>query len=112
MKPRQPTISAVIPAHNERDRIAFYKQRQGRRRGDEERDGFVGTNLVEYLSQRGYSVRILDNLSTSSWAWTTDGQEEKEHDELWVADYNDALTFAESDLKANWEVYKERFLRG
>jgi len=24
---------------------------------------------------------------------------------------NDALTFAESDLKANWEVYKERFLR-
>ena len=23
---------------------------------------------------------------------------------------NDALTFAESDLKSNWAIYKERFL--
>ena len=30
---------------------------------------------------------------------------------LFISDYNDALTFAESDLKANWEIYKERFLR-
>ena len=26
--------------------------------------------------------------------------------------YSDALTFAESDLKANWKVFKQRFLRG
>ncbi len=26
-------------------------------------------------------------------------------------DDNDALTFAESDLRANWEIYKERFLK-
>ena len=31
---------------------------------------------------------------------------------LFIHDYNDALTFADSDLKANWEIYKERFLRG
>jgi hypothetical protein len=31
---------------------------------------------------------------------------------LFISDYNDALTFAESDLKANWEIYKERFLKG
>lgn len=31
---------------------------------------------------------------------------------VFIHDYNDALTFAESDLKANWEIYKERFLRG
>jgi len=31
---------------------------------------------------------------------------------LEVSDYNDALTFAESDLKANWGVYKERFFEG
>jgi hypothetical protein len=31
---------------------------------------------------------------------------------VFIRDYNDALTFAESDLKANWEIYKERFLRG
>ena len=30
---------------------------------------------------------------------------------LFIQDYNDALTFTENDLKANWEIYKERFLR-
>ena len=29
---------------------------------------------------------------------------------LFNQDYNDALTFAESDLKSNWEYYKKRFL--
>ncbi|MEW6425470.1 MAG: hypothetical protein AB1523_12155 [Bacillota bacterium] len=29
---------------------------------------------------------------------------------LFVHDYNSALAFAESDLKANWEMYKKRFL--
>jgi UDP-glucose 4-epimerase len=28
--------------------------------------GFIGTNLVKYLSTKGYRVRILDNLSTPS----------------------------------------------
>jgi UDP-glucose 4-epimerase len=28
--------------------------------------GFIGTNLVKYLSSKGYRVRILDNLSTPS----------------------------------------------
>lgn len=31
---------------------------------------------------------------------------------LFIVDYKEALIFAESDLKANWEIYKERFLRG
>jgi len=34
--------------------------------------GFIGTNLVKYLTQRHYKVRILDNLSTPSSIWTTD----------------------------------------
>lgn len=29
-----------------------------------------------------------------------------------IFDYNSALAFAESDLKANWEMYKKRFLMG
>lgn len=29
---------------------------------------------------------------------------------LFNQDYNDALTFAEEDLKTNWEYYKKRFL--
>ncbi len=31
---------------------------------------------------------------------------------LFNQDFNDALTFAESDLKSNWEYYKKRFLEG
>ena len=31
---------------------------------------------------------------------------------LFKQDYNDALTFAEKDLKYNWEYYKKRFLGG
>ena len=31
---------------------------------------------------------------------------------LFILDYNQALTFAESDLRANWRVYRERFLKG
>jgi hypothetical protein len=31
---------------------------------------------------------------------------------LFNQDYNDALTFAENDLKLNWEYYKKRFLEG
>lgn len=29
---------------------------------------------------------------------------------LFKQNYNDALTFAENDLKSNWEYYKRRFL--
>jgi len=31
---------------------------------------------------------------------------------LFSQDLNDALTFAENDLKTNWEIYKRRFLEG
>lgn len=31
---------------------------------------------------------------------------------LFNQDYNDALTFAENDLKSNWKCYKKRFLKG
>ena len=31
---------------------------------------------------------------------------------LFNQDYNDALTFAENDLKCNWEYYKKVFLEG
>jgi len=31
---------------------------------------------------------------------------------LFNQDFNDALTFSESDLKTNWEHYRKRFLGG
>lgn len=30
---------------------------------------------------------------------------------LYVYDYNEALTYAEADIKSNWELYRERYLR-
>jgi hypothetical protein len=31
---------------------------------------------------------------------------------LFAFNFNQALTFAEADLKANWTIYRERFLKG
>lgn len=30
---------------------------------------------------------------------------------LFILDYNHALTFAESDLRTNWRLYRERFIK-
>lgn len=38
-----------------------------------------------------------------------DGRTEKTP--LPIGDFNSALTFAEMDLRANWELYRERFLK-
>jgi len=31
---------------------------------------------------------------------------------MFTRDYNEALTFAEYDIKSNWRVYKKAFLGG
>lgn len=36
---------------------------------------------------------------------------EKEKEELYL-DYKESLTLADEDININWEVYKERFLKG
>jgi hypothetical protein len=38
-------------------------------------------------------------------------KQEKRKTPLFITDRNDALTFAENDIKDNWELYKERFVR-
>jgi len=30
---------------------------------------------------------------------------------LFINDYNEALTFAETDIKANWQIYRDRFFK-
>jgi len=37
------------------------------------------------------------------------GRAEKEP--LFVNDYNEALTFAETDIKTNWQIYRDKFLK-
>ena len=36
---------------------------------------------------------------------------EKRKTPLFITDNNDALTFAENDIRDNWQVYKQRFIQ-
>jgi hypothetical protein len=59
--------------------------------------------LRPFVSIRGqiYFVRNEPRINTN----------EKRKTPLFITDKNDALTFAENDIKDNWEVYKQRFLQ-
>lgn len=57
--------------------------------------------VVRYDTSHGFAHRdLLDR----------DGVVQKTP--LFTMDYNDALTFAENDLRANWEHYRDLFLKG
>ncbi len=55
--------------------------------------------VVRYDAAHGFAHRDL--LSTKGDVKKTP---------LFNQDFNDALTFAENDLKSNWAYYKERFI--
>ena len=55
--------------------------------------------VVRYDTSHGFAHRDMMSLSGSVTKTP-----------LFKLDHNDALTFAESDLKLNWEFYKTRFL--
>ncbi len=55
--------------------------------------------VVRYDTAHGYAHRDFMSLKGSV-----------KKTPLFNQDYNDALTFAEHDLKSNWEFYKKRFL--
>lgn len=62
----------------------------------------IGENwhpVVRYDTAHGFAHRDLLNIA---------GNVKKTP--LFNQDYNDALTFAESDLKTNWQSYKKQFL--
>ena len=56
--------------------------------------------VVRYDTAHGFAHRDLLNLKGAVIKKTP----------VFNQDYNDALTFAEHDLKSNWELYKKRFL--
>ena len=56
--------------------------------------------VVRYDTSHGFAHRDLLNLKG-----------EKRKTPIFVSDKNDALTFAENDIKDNWEVYKQRFIQ-
>jgi len=55
--------------------------------------------VVRYDSSHGFAHRDLLNIKGL-----------KRKTPLFTTDNNDALTFAENDIKDNWEMYKKRFL--
>jgi len=56
--------------------------------------------IIRYDTAHGFAHRD---------AYHPDGRVEKTP--LAMGDYNSILTFAEFDLRTNWELYRERFLR-
>lgn len=56
--------------------------------------------VVRYDTSHGFAHRDIINFKA-----------EKRKTPLFITNNNDALTFAENDIKDNWEVYKQRFLR-
>ncbi len=54
---------------------------------------------MRYDTSHGFAHRDIINI-----------EDEKRKTPLFITDKNDALTFAENDIKDNWEVYKRRFL--
>jgi hypothetical protein len=57
--------------------------------------------VVRYDTRHGFAHRDL-----------LDRKGEKQKTPLFARDFNEALTFAEHDIKSNWRIYKQRFLRG
>ncbi len=56
--------------------------------------------VVRYDTSHGFAHRDILNMKG-----------EKRKTPIFVSDKNDALTFAENDIKDNWEVYKQRFIQ-
>lgn len=57
-------------------------------------------SVVRYDTSHGFAHRDILSLKG-----------EKRKTPIFVSDKNDALTFAENDIKDNWEVYKQRFIQ-
>ena len=56
---------------------------------------------VRYDTEHGYAHRDF-----------FDKKGHKQKTPLFTRDYNEALTFAEGDIKSNWRIYKKSFLGG
>jgi len=57
--------------------------------------------VVRYDTEHGFAHRDI-----------FDKKGDKQKTPLFTRDYNEALTFAEGDIKSNWRIYKTAFLGG
>ncbi len=69
---------------------------------------------VQYETKVGYRWLPVVRFDTShgfAHRDLIDGQGEKIKTPIFARDFNETLLFAESDIKSNWKMYKDRFLR-
>ena len=57
--------------------------------------------MVRYDTEHGFAHRDL-----------LDKEGHKQKTPIFTRNYNEALTFAEHDIKVNWKAYKQAFLGG
>jgi len=57
--------------------------------------------VVRYDTEHGFAHRDLFDRNGT-----------KKKTPMFTEDYNEALTFAEYDIKSNWKIYKQAFLGG
>ena len=55
--------------------------------------------MVRYDTEHGFAHRDLLDINGN-----------KQKTPMFTKDYNEALTFAEYDIKSNWKMYKQGFL--
>lgn len=79
----------------ERGKVIFFRVQYETKIGD------TWYPVVRYDTAHGFAHRDLLNI-----------RGEVEKTPLFNQNLNDALIFAENDLKSNWQYYKKRFLEG
>lgn len=57
--------------------------------------------VVRYDTRHGFAHRDL-----------MDRRGNKRKTPMFTKDFNEALTFAEYDIRSNWRIYKDQFLKG
>ena len=71
--------------------------------------------IVQYetkLEGKWYPVVRYDTRHGFAHRDTLDKRGKKQKTPIFARNYNEALTFAEYDIKSNWRLYKQQFLRG
>ena len=71
--------------------------------------------IVQYetkLEGKWYPVVRYDTRQGFAHRDTLDKRGKKQKTPIFSKDYNEALTFAEYDIKSNWRLYKQNYLRG
>jgi len=64
------------------------------------------------LEDKWFPVERYDTRHGFAHRDILDKEGKKQKTPIFTKNYNEALTFAEYDIKSNWKFYKQQFLRG